>query len=71
MNWPHCYLLRVDVPVRSVLGSLSDPGIFHGPGETVVFLPAMLLWLGGPSVLSPVPWSGSLDLVLFCSDLLL
>lgn len=37
------YLLTVDVPDRSVLGSLSDPGIFQGPGDTVAFLPAMAL----------------------------
>lgn len=67
---PRCYLLSVDVPVRSVLGSLSDPGIFQGPGETVVFLPAALLvlLLGRLGRLSPRPLSGSLGLGLFCSD---
>lgn len=64
-----CYLLSVDWPVRSVLGSLSDPGIFHGPGETVAFLPAVLLvlLLGRLSRLSPRPLSTSLDLGLLCS----
>lgn len=36
-----CYLLsEAEAPGRSALGSLSEPGIFHGPGETVAFLPA-------------------------------
>lgn len=73
MGWvePRCYLLSVDAPVRRVLGSLSDPGIFQGPGETVVFLPAaaaaaaalllVILW-GRLGRLSPRPRSGSLVL---------
>lgn len=59
---PPGYLLSADVPARRALGSLSDPGIFHGPGETVVFLPAELLLPGGASRLSPGPRSGSLAL---------
>lgn len=68
---PPCYLLSVDVPVRSVLGSLSDPGIFQGPGETVAFLPAALpavLLLGRLGRFSPRPLSGSLGLVLLSSE---
>lgn len=46
-----CYLLMVEVAERRVLGSLSVPGIFQGPGDTVAFLPDALLlvlelWLG-------------------------
>lgn len=58
---PGGYLLRVEVPVRSVLGSLSEPGIFQGPGETVAFLPAALLLFWGrlgrlsPRLLSDSP----------------
>lgn len=33
-----CYLLTVEGPGRNELGSLSDPGIFQGPGDTVAFL---------------------------------
>lgn len=68
------YLLRVDVPVRRVLGSLSDPGIFQGPGETVAFLPAamllllLVLLLGRLGRLSPWPLSSSLGLGLLCSS---
>lgn len=52
----------VDVAERKVLGSLSEPGIFQGPGDTVAFLPDALLllflelWLGR---LSACPFSGS------------
>lgn len=65
------YLLSVDVPVRRVLGSLSDPGIFQGPGETVAFLPAamlllLVLLLGRLGRLSPWPLSSSLGLL--CSS---
>jgi len=38
-----CYLLMVEVAERRVLGSLSVPGIFQGPGDTVAFLPDALL----------------------------
>lgn len=67
------YLLRVEVPVRRVLGSLSDPGIFQGPGETVAFLPAamlllLVLLLGRLGQLSPWPLSSSLGLGLLCSS---
>lgn len=69
MVGPQCYLLNVDVPERSVLGSLSDPGIFQGPGETVAFLPPALplLLLGWLGRLSPRPLSSSLGLGLLCS----
>lgn len=57
-----CYLLIVEVAERRVLGSLSVPGIFQGPGDTVAFLPAALLilelWLGLLSWLI-CPFSGS------------
>lgn len=58
-----CYLLMVEVAERRVLGSLSEPGIFQGPGDTVVFLPDALLlvlelWLGRLSWLI-CPFSGS------------
>lgn len=60
----------VEVAERRLLGSLSEPGIFQGPGDTVAFLPAMLLpllmlvvelvcleiWLDW---VSPAPLSGS------------
>lgn len=57
--------------MRSVLGSLSDPGIFQGPGETVTFLPAamplLVLLLGRLGRLSPWTLSGSLCLGLLGS----
>lgn len=48
------YLLMAEEPDFRLLGSLSEPGIFHGPGETVAFRGAvlvlrMLLGWGGPS----------------------
>lgn len=62
-----CYLLIVEVAERRVLGSLSVPGIFQGPGDTVAFLPAALLvlelWLGLLSWLN-CPFSGSFGRVL-------
>ena len=50
---------------RSVLGSLSDPGIFQGPGETVTFVPGplpplLVLLLVWQDRLSPWLLSGSL-----------
>lgn len=68
---PRCYLLSVvDVPERSVLGSLSDPGIFQGPGETVAFLPAAAAAAAPPPVvlllrLSPRLRSSSASSLLF------
>lgn len=58
-----CYLLMVEVAERRVLGSLSEPGIFQGPGDTVAFLPDALLlvlelWLGRLSWFI-CPFSGS------------
>ena len=44
-----CYLLTVEDPERRVLGNLSEPGIFQGPGETVAFRPdvpeLLAVWL--------------------------
>lgn len=44
--------------MRRPLGSLSEPGIFQGPGETVLFLPAApLVLMGRLGRLSPRPAS--------------
>lgn len=37
------YLLMAEVPDFRTLGSLSEPGIFHGPGETVAFRTVVLV----------------------------
>lgn len=55
----------VDEAERRLLGSLSDPGIFHGPGDTVAFLLAMLL-VFLDVFLSPVPLSCSRAWPLTC-----
>ncbi len=66
-----CYLLMVEVAERRVLGSLSEPGIFQGPGDTVAFLPDALLlvlelWMGRLSWLI-FPFSGSFSRALNCT----
>lgn len=66
-----CYLLMVEVAERRVLGSLSEPGIFQGPGDTVTFLPDALLlvlelWLGRLSWFI-CPFSGSFGRALNCT----
>lgn len=59
------YLLMVDEAERRLLGSLSDLGIFHGPGDTVAFLLAMLpVFLD--IFLSPASLSGSRGWPLTC-----
>lgn len=62
----------MDVPERRVLGSLSEPGIFQGPGDTVAFLPAavlplLVLLVGRQGRVSPGPLSASLGLGFSCA----